>query len=211
MNKKRLGLTIFFIVLTLSIGLVSVNSSLSSVNAQNSALSQDRHGDDGKQNTDLSQSSNQKGQVVTGDTSILSGNNLLCKDQDNSKIEQDLTNICTLDEINPPSGGETAILNLTIFVQSGFCEIRSCSFLVEYGGTERIQRDISSSSSQEFNIPVNANFAVIVHGNQFDHLRGAVKANSDCTVLRGSGEIFICQGTKNSQPTEIFVAIDRRE
>ena len=197
-------------LLTISTGLVSVNSPLSSVNALNSALSQGGHDDDGKQDTDQLQSSNQDGQVVSGDSSILSGNNLLCQDQENSKELQALSDICNFDESSPPpSSGETATLNLTIFVEAGFCELFKCSYLVRYGG-EVIQRDITSSTSVEFNIPVGLNFQVIVHGNQDERVRGAVIANSDCVVRSTPNEFFVCQGEKNSEPTNIFVAIDRR-
>lgn len=71
-------------LLTLSIGLVSVNSPLSSAaNAQNSAISQKGNGDS-EQDTKQLQSSDQNGQIVSGESSILSGNNLVCQDQDNS-------------------------------------------------------------------------------------------------------------------------------
>jgi hypothetical protein len=195
-------------LLTLPIGLVSVNLPLS-VNAQNSVLSQGGNDNHGGQNMDHFQSSNQDGQVVSGDSSILSGNNLICQNQESSKALQALTGICNFDESGPPSNGVTATLNLTIFVESGFCELFKCSFLVRYGG-EVIQRDITSSTSVEFNIPVGLNFLVIVHGNQEERVRGAVIANSDCIVGSVPNEFFVCQGIKNSQPTSIFVAIDRR-
>jgi hypothetical protein len=61
---KRLSLSAFFIVLTLSIGLVSVNSPLTA-KAQNSALSQSADGNE-EQETGQSQSSEQNGQVISG-------------------------------------------------------------------------------------------------------------------------------------------------
>ncbi len=72
-------------VITLSIGLVSVNLPLT-VKAQNNALSQSANGES-KQGTKQSQSSDQKGQVISGDASILSGNNIACQDQENSETE----------------------------------------------------------------------------------------------------------------------------
>ena len=86
MKIKRLGLTVFFIALTLSIGLVSGHTPLSSANAQNSVLSQSGDSEDRKQETIQLQSSEHNGQVVSGDSSVLSGNNILCEDQDNPDI-----------------------------------------------------------------------------------------------------------------------------
>lgn len=207
LNTTKYSLTVFFMLLSLSIGMVSIHSPLN-IHAQNSALSQSGNSDS-EQETKQLQSSGQNDQVVSGDSSIISGNNILCQNQENSRALQGLTGICNFDESSPPSSGETATLNLTISVGSDFCEIRSCSFLVEYGGTERIQREITSDTSELFNIPVGVNFAVIVHSNQFVHLRGDVIANSDCAIMSASGELFFCTGVKNSQPTEVFVAIDR--
>jgi hypothetical protein len=51
--------------------------------AQNSALSQTGSGNDGEQETNNDPSSNQDNQIVSGESSILSGNNVLCQNQDN--------------------------------------------------------------------------------------------------------------------------------
>jgi len=95
---------------TLSIGLVSVNFPLSSY-AQNSALSQDGN-DRAEQDTEQSQSSNQVNQIVIGDSNILSGNNLMCHDQENMKSMQVLTETCNVEQINLPLFGKTAKLNV---------------------------------------------------------------------------------------------------
>ena len=77
MTIKRLSLSAFFIILTLSIGLVSVNLTLSSY-AQNSASSQIGKGDSKvEQLRSELHSSNQDNQVVSGDSSALSGNNMM--------------------------------------------------------------------------------------------------------------------------------------
>lgn len=89
-------------LLTLSIGLVLVNLPLSS-NAQNSALSQSGNSDS-EQETKLSQSSGQNGQVISGDASILSGNNLACQEQENSEAGLSL---CPEGEILSIPGTET--------------------------------------------------------------------------------------------------------
>lgn len=70
------------------------------VTAQNSALSQSGNSDS-EQETRQSQSSDQNGQVISGDTSILSGNNLVCQDQDNSEA---VLGLC-YDEVVPPGPG----------------------------------------------------------------------------------------------------------
>jgi hypothetical protein len=81
LNTKRLSLTLFFILLTLSTGLVSVNLPLT-VMAQNSALSQSGSGNHAEQETNQAQSSDQDNQVISGDTNLLSGNNVLCQNQE---------------------------------------------------------------------------------------------------------------------------------
>ena len=89
MTIKKISLTGFFIILTLSIGLVSVNLPLTK--AQTSALSQSGDGNnEAGQETKQSQSSTQDNQVVMGDSSILSGNNLLCQNQSNSDFSSSL-------------------------------------------------------------------------------------------------------------------------
>jgi hypothetical protein len=110
LKLRRLTLTAFFIALTLSIGLVSVNLPLT-VMAQNSALSQSGNSDS-EQEIKQSQSSDQNGQVVSGDSSILSGNNLACQDQDNSEAGLGL---CTDRAIPPGSVIRTIHLHTVLF------------------------------------------------------------------------------------------------
>jgi hypothetical protein len=89
--------------LTLSIGLVSVNLPLSSY-AQNNILGQDGNGL-AKQITDQSQSSEQDGQVVSGDFTILSGNNILCTKGNNlDELSNSLGN-CDLNPMSNDGGG----------------------------------------------------------------------------------------------------------
>ena len=98
-DNQNTCLTIFFVALTLSIALLSVNLPLSSY-AQNNALSQKENGDSEEQMGQL-QSSDHNGQVVSGDCTVLSGNNLLCQVQDNSDDLQVLTGMCSLGETIP--------------------------------------------------------------------------------------------------------------
>ncbi|TVP41382.1 hypothetical protein [Candidatus Nitrosocosmicus arcticus] len=94
MNNKVL--TVFFIILTLSIGLVSENLPLSSY-AQNNALYQNGNGDS-EQEIEQSQLSGQDDQVVSGDSTIASGNSALCQTMENSV---DVSSVC------PPRVGYT--------------------------------------------------------------------------------------------------------
>lgn len=65
------------------------------VNAQNSALLQGGKGhNEGEQQTEQLQSSNQNGQGVSGDSSLLSGNNLVCQNQDNLGPESSSEGFC---------------------------------------------------------------------------------------------------------------------
>ena len=68
---SRFSLTIFFILLTLSIRIVSVNLPVTA-KAQNSVLSHNGAGS-AEQDTEQEQSSEQNGQVVSGENNILSG------------------------------------------------------------------------------------------------------------------------------------------
>ena len=84
-------------LLTLSIALLSVTLPLS-VNAQNNALSQNGGGA-AKHEIEQGQSLLQDNQIVSGDSSILSGNNLLCRNQDNSI---GISSFCPPIEVNDP-------------------------------------------------------------------------------------------------------------
>ena len=97
MNKSKLSLTVFFMLLTISIGLVSVNSPLNA-KAQNSALSQDGSGA-AEQETEQGQVSTQDNQIVSGDRSILSGNNLLCQSMEDSNV---VPSLCSQDGLSKP-------------------------------------------------------------------------------------------------------------
>ena len=120
MKIKGSSLTVFFIVLTFSIGLVSVNSPLT-VMTQNGVLSQSGGRDEAEQDMEQSQSSEQNGQVISGDISILSGNNLMCQNQDNSEVKKALKGICNLGEMNLPANGPTAKVIVNATVNDGPC------------------------------------------------------------------------------------------
>ncbi len=120
LNAKKSSLTIFFMLLTLSIGLVSVNLPLT-VKAQNNALSQTGNGDS-EQETKLGQSFEQDSQIVSGKSSILSGNNIGCQNQDNSKAElsqcQDIGDLI-------PSDNTVPLLAITTVLRAN-CENTPC-------------------------------------------------------------------------------------
>jgi len=80
---KRFVLIVFSIVLTLSIGLVSVNSPYYAI-AQNQGLAQDGSNSDAQQDIEQLQLSKQNNQAISGDGSIASGNNFLCQTMNNA-------------------------------------------------------------------------------------------------------------------------------
>jgi len=90
---KRIGLSFLSIVLILSIGLVSVNIP-SNTMAQNEGLAQDGSNGEADQDIEQSQVSKQNNQVVSGDESIASGNNILCQTMNNIGIESMEDNVC---------------------------------------------------------------------------------------------------------------------
>jgi len=98
MNVNKLFLTIFFVSLTFSVGLISVNLPLSSY-AQDNILREVGNGIS-EQSTDRSQSSEQNDQVVSGDFTVLSGNNILCSKANNSDELSDSLGNC---DLNPRS------------------------------------------------------------------------------------------------------------
>ena len=106
MKIKRLGLTVFNIILILSIGLVSVNLPYFAM-AQNEGLAQDGS-NSGEADQDIKQlqASNQNNQVVSGDVSIASGNNILCQTMNNIDVKFIEDNVCQ----NEGLGGGPRIL-----------------------------------------------------------------------------------------------------
>ncbi len=121
MTIKRKIQTAFFVLLTLSIGMVSVNLPLQSY-AQNNALSQSGKGNDGEQETGQGQSSNQDNQVVSGDASILSGNSVICQNQDNAEVESSL---CQDIADTIPSDIDLVPLKIKTVLRAN-CEILNC-------------------------------------------------------------------------------------
>lgn len=107
-------------LLTMSIGLVSANLPLS-IKAQNNALSQNGGGE-GKQGTEQEQSFEQDGQVVSGDTSILSGNSIGCQNQFNAEIESGL---CQEIAGTIPPFNSIPILDITTVLRAN-CEKTPC-------------------------------------------------------------------------------------
>jgi len=184
-------------LLTLSIGLVSVNFPLSSY-AQNSALSQDGN-DRAEQDTEQSQSSNQVNQIVSGDSSILSGNNHQCQNQDNSQLSPLLSGICNSGKSNPPPNVPTAKLIVDATVKDGQCTIaKSCSITITYG-PKLITQSVTHSMFFDIDVPVDSRFAITV--TSFGPLTASV-TNSDCQII-STEPYFQCRGIKNSQPTQL--------
>jgi len=93
--------------------------------AQNSALSQSGNGNNGEQETKQGRSSNQDGQVVTGDISVLSGNNLECQHQKNSDGIIGTEDLCNQEGTNNPipPNEDTAVLETTSILRANNCNI----------------------------------------------------------------------------------------
>lgn len=96
MKIKRFVLTVFSIVLTLSIGLVSVNLPYYTM-AQNQGLAQDGNNGEADQDIKQLQASKQNDQVVSGDGSVASGNNFLCQTMNNA-VADSITNVACQNE-----------------------------------------------------------------------------------------------------------------
>jgi hypothetical protein len=82
---QRLTLTIFFTLLTLSIGLASTHSTPSTVNAQNNALAQYGNSN-AKQKIEQGQANEQNAQYLSRETSEESCNNVSCSVNSNSDL-----------------------------------------------------------------------------------------------------------------------------
>jgi hypothetical protein len=211
LNTKRLSLTAFFIVLTLSIGLVSVNLLVSKSYAQNSALSQDGNSN-AEQQTEQAQSSDQDNQAVSGESSILSGNNILCQDQDNSDSNV-FDDFCNAEEIsNPPSDGQLISI-VSIHVQGsstlptgswGTVHIQDPTSNIDI--TQQIQSQ-DRSKTFYFNIPVGDRYSVTVSfptptpERPITLTLSNLDEESDC--VRNSG--LQCTGTKIPEQTHLQV------
>ena len=101
MKIKRIGLTVFNIILILSIGLVSVNLPNYAM-AQNEGLAQD--GSNGESDHDIEQLqvSKQNNQVISGDGSIASGNNILCQTMNNIDVNFNMDTDCQNEGLGGP-------------------------------------------------------------------------------------------------------------
>jgi hypothetical protein len=107
-KTKRFVLTVMSIVLTLSIGLVSINSPYYTI-AQNEGLAQDGSNGEADQDIEQLQASNQDNQVVSGDRSIASGNNFLCQTMNNIDVNSIMDTDCQNEGVGGGPQGFTAI------------------------------------------------------------------------------------------------------
>lgn len=211
MTLKRLSLTVFFIVLTLFIGLVSVNSSLT-VKAQNSALYQSGNGNEVEQETDQSQASNQNGQIVSGDSSITSGNNIDCKDRYDSDALTALQNVCDKDGTNE----DTAELVITVEVTGSSCD--GCVGVVRVShmnseGETTITYDLIREPGTDilnYHLPIGDLYTVSAFSTESDDVQISVSPNSDCKIKVDDME-SICIGHKGPQTTNIFITLSLKD
>ena len=199
MNAKRLGLTIFFIVLTLSIGLVSLNQPLLSF-AQNSVLSQSDTWDSAEQEIGQLQSSEQDSQVVTGDSGMLSGNNLRCPSTDNSKENANNDRFCIPNGEEPPNSPPppTAIRSLLKVTTFDYAipEARPTITVSDSTGSQSY-KPLGDPKAEFFVIPVNEKFSVtvstrlsisnyVITFESLDDVCKPVSSNS-CSGIKGNG------------------------
>ncbi len=200
MNIKRSSLTAFFILLTLSIGLVSANSPLT-VKAQDNALSQNGVGA-AEQETEQGQSSTQDNQIVSGDSSIASGNNLLCQDEDNSKgIKAMLPNAlrsCLLDEPSrqlPNIGRNVLTIDVASFRTSSDITVTDESD--GSSDTFRVFLDVV----RQYVIPVGHHYSIEV--DSFDP-EAEIGILGDCEQ---GPDPWSCKGVMQSQPQLVVIRV----
>ena len=176
----------FFILLTLSIGLVSVNLPLSSY-AQDNVLGQDGNGLADK-GTEQLQSSKQDGQVVSGDSSVLSGNNLVCQDQENSKPFFAMDEFCISDKHHPAT---TAQLYLSLFADVTL-EYITITFT---GGPSLMEESFDSGANPTPIITIPIPTQMVMEGQSHDPI-GKIRAQINpgdilCTITDNK-QHFIC-------------------
>ena len=208
MTIRKSGLTAFFILLTLSIGLVSINSPLIA-KAQNNALSQDGDGA-AEQQTEQEQSSTEDNQVISGDTSILSGNSVLCQNQENSDSTI-FEGVCE-DAIssNPPTNGQLmSIVSIHISrsgdVPSGnWGSVRIQDPSANIDITQKIQSQ-DRARTFYFNIPVGDHYSVTTSFPGPDTpvtlTLGYDDDEPDCKRISS----FHCEGTKAPDQTHLLI------
>ncbi len=118
MNNSELSLTLFFMLLSISIGVVLVNSPLNA-KAQNNVLSQNGVGA-AEQETEQGQVLTQNNQVVSEDNSILSGNHLLCQSMDDPNVVSSLCSSKGIIELPRLTDEDVAPLYVTITTTTTF-------------------------------------------------------------------------------------------
>ena len=101
MKSKKIGLTIFNIILILSIGLVSVNLPYYTM-AQDVGLAQDGNNGEANQDVEQLQVSEQNNQAVSGEGSIASGNNIMCQTMNNIDVESIEDDVCQNEGLGGP-------------------------------------------------------------------------------------------------------------
>jgi len=203
--------------LTLSIGMVSIHSPLN-VSAQNSALSQS--GDsDAEQSTKQEQRTQQNGQIVSGESSILSGNNQICQTMQESDPLTEINDMCDIDRTNNPipPNQDTAVLEITSILRANCIPyIYPCpqpdGFIgagYKFNGEDEFrtftpETDSPGGTDHIFiRMPVGAIFHVFAWGEIYFPWFYPERANivGDCVV----GEREVCVGTMGEQGAQVTV------
>lgn len=165
------------------------------VNAQNSVLSQSGNGD-AEQDTIQSQSSNQNGQVVSGDSSILSGNNIACQDQDNSEAG---LGQCPDGAIPPSSGTVTLRVHTILFADcypigppcpSPDGIIKNSLYQAPY---EPYTQQVGGQTDKYYNMPIRSPYSLTVQGGDggsnfsydYAEIMGDCSGRDRCNAVMG--------------------------
>lgn len=204
MNTKRLSLSVFFLLLTFSIGLVSVNLPISSY-AQNNALSQIGNGKAIQDNIQ-SQLSNQDNQIVLGDSSILSGNNLNCQNQDNSKESINDKYLC--------NGGVEGIVGQNMLgINAHVCGTCTDAIITisDSTGSQSFRASSSAESAYRwFTIPVNDKYTVTVDiplfPQRYTITFDPFSETEYCKEINDNS----CSGIMGNSLQTLFIDIERR-
>jgi len=169
-----------------------------SVKAQNSAISQNGNGES-EQETKQGQSSNQDNQVVSGDSSILSGNSIGCQNQFNTELE---SNACPEITGTIPPDSPTAELHIKTVLRAN-CDITPCpnpdglvqlfkngEFWTQYEAKTGIK---GGTTEQTFSVPVGTLYGIHGVGNnarpnfgyEGANIQGDCSGKDTCNAIMG--------------------------
>lgn len=184
---------------------MSANSVSKLVYAQSNSLAQ-KGNSQADQLKEQLQSSNQDNQLVSGDSSVLSGNNLQCQDQKNSKDIINDNVICLSPEQTsnpPPLTVSRNILILHIFDDS---RITGTITVSDSMGSETIR--VNFEDAAEFVIPINDKYTVTYNpGSGNPNGLDITFLSKDCKRI---GNSFSCSGVMSNSPQSVSITVMER-